>query len=373
MSEIRKLKRVVIKEELVALTGHYLAALTLNQFLYWSERTKDFDKFIREETNRSPETKVQLTHGWIYKTATELAGELMIEVGPATMRKYIDQLVQKGWLDQRNNPNLKWDRTLQYRPNIRKIQADLAAIGYVLDGYPLVIDEKAFPKNGNGTPENGNQSPENGNRTDENWQAIPETTPQTTPNITPEDLPPPRDFLDDVVAGIGKVSEATAPNPDDQWFCYRNRFEAAYKRINPYMDATEKEAVVLLAQEHDASPDRFETACRETKLNSTGIKVPVGRVIEVYRAGGTWADWQRWKNQQEQQAGGQRNGNGRTRTGRNGSHYKPDGSGMAGGAESSFDTEIARVERKYGLTPGTGSLAERVARVQQHRAVAAAA
>jgi hypothetical protein len=39
----------------------------------------------------------------------------------------------------------------------------------------------------------------------------------------------------------------------------------------------------------------------------------------------------------------------------------------SGGAESSFDTEIARVERKYGLTPGTGSLAERVARVQQHR------
>lgn len=36
----RKLKRVVIKEELVILTGDHIAALALNQFLYWFERQK---------------------------------------------------------------------------------------------------------------------------------------------------------------------------------------------------------------------------------------------------------------------------------------------------------------------------------------------
>jgi len=48
-----RLKRVVIKEELVALTGDYIKAILLNQFLYWSERVEDFDLFILEEQQRA--------------------------------------------------------------------------------------------------------------------------------------------------------------------------------------------------------------------------------------------------------------------------------------------------------------------------------
>ena len=50
---LQKLKRVVIKEELVVLTGDIFKAVILNQFLYWSERVKDFDKFISEEKVRA--------------------------------------------------------------------------------------------------------------------------------------------------------------------------------------------------------------------------------------------------------------------------------------------------------------------------------
>ena len=46
---MKKLKRAVIKEELLILTGHFLEALILNQFLYWSERVRDLDVFILEE------------------------------------------------------------------------------------------------------------------------------------------------------------------------------------------------------------------------------------------------------------------------------------------------------------------------------------
>ncbi len=46
------LKRVVIKEELVALTGDATKAIILNQLLYWSQRTRDFDKFLDEEKSR---------------------------------------------------------------------------------------------------------------------------------------------------------------------------------------------------------------------------------------------------------------------------------------------------------------------------------
>ena len=49
MSEPKKLKRVVIKEELFALTGDFKEAIILNQFNYWSERRSDFDKFVEEE------------------------------------------------------------------------------------------------------------------------------------------------------------------------------------------------------------------------------------------------------------------------------------------------------------------------------------
>ena len=45
---MKKLRRVVIKEELVALTGSVDAAIVLNQMIYWSERVKDFDDFIAE-------------------------------------------------------------------------------------------------------------------------------------------------------------------------------------------------------------------------------------------------------------------------------------------------------------------------------------
>lgn len=166
MNNQRKLKRVVIKEELVALTGHFFSALALNQFLYWSERTYDFDDFILEEKSRNPNLEIELRHGWIYKTANQLTEELMVGVTHVTMLKYINQLVEKGWLDQRSNPTQKWDRTFQYRPNIHKIQQDLAKLGYTLEGYPLLNIY-------NGEQENYTQS-------DKNLPAIPETTIKTT-------------------------------------------------------------------------------------------------------------------------------------------------------------------------------------------------
>lgn len=37
-----KLKRVVIKQELVELTGDYRAALILNQFIYWTGKNERY-------------------------------------------------------------------------------------------------------------------------------------------------------------------------------------------------------------------------------------------------------------------------------------------------------------------------------------------
>ncbi|GAC1386276.1 MAG: hypothetical protein NVSMB42_06700 [Herpetosiphon sp.] len=142
-SEPQRLRRVVIKEELVALTGHWRLALILNQFLYWAERHADFDRFIAEEQRRSPDVTIEPTYGWIYKSCKELKSELMSDVSEPTMRRDITQLVYRGWLLQRHNPQQRWDRELQYRPAIRTIQRDLQALGYALDGYPLLLDPEA--------------------------------------------------------------------------------------------------------------------------------------------------------------------------------------------------------------------------------------
>jgi len=142
MSKPKKLKRVIIKEELVALTDDYIAALALCQFLYWSERRNDFDKFILEEKQRQPDLNADLTHGWIYKSIDELYNELMLKpLSPSTLRRRVETLVERGWVDRRRNPQFKWDKTWQYRPNIFKIQHDLLELGYSLEGYPLQFDK----------------------------------------------------------------------------------------------------------------------------------------------------------------------------------------------------------------------------------------
>lgn len=77
---MRKLKRVVVKEELVALTGKVDHAIVLNQFIYWSERVKDVDAYLKEEMERirqfsdgsienEDDIRENLTNGWISSIA----------------------------------------------------------------------------------------------------------------------------------------------------------------------------------------------------------------------------------------------------------------------------------------------------------------
>ena len=134
----RPLKRVVIKEEIIALLGHYVQAILLEQFLYWGRRTRDFDKFIQEEARRKPDTpQTELTRGWIYKSARELKSEIMINMSTDTIERNLKKIVAKGYLQRRSNPYVKWDKTLQYRPNIKAIQKRLHELDFVLEGYSL--------------------------------------------------------------------------------------------------------------------------------------------------------------------------------------------------------------------------------------------
>lgn len=144
--KMEALKRIVIKEELVALTGDYRKAIILNQFLYWTERVKDFDKFIIEEKLRlekdGEKNNYNLQNGWIYKTSEELSEETMLGLSKSNIRLHIKSLIESGWIDERVNPNFKWDKTMQYRVNTLKLQKDLCKLGYALEGYPLFFYEE---------------------------------------------------------------------------------------------------------------------------------------------------------------------------------------------------------------------------------------
>ncbi|SDL78983.1 DnaD domain protein [Halarsenatibacter silvermanii] len=134
-----KLKRVVIKEELVELTGDFKYALILNQFIYWTERRRDFDKFIEEEKKRARsegrELNISKTGGWVYKSSDDLADELMLGKSKPTLSRYVKKLEEMGYLESRQNPQYSWDKTKQYRVNLIKVNRDLLELGYHLEGY----------------------------------------------------------------------------------------------------------------------------------------------------------------------------------------------------------------------------------------------
>lgn len=122
----------IIRREFVDLTGDHFRAVILNQLLYWTQRVKDFDLLLEEERQFQPDCNVSPRHGWIYKTADELNEETMLGISHPTMRKYLKLLIDQGWIDERANPVERWNKTTQYRVNIRKIQTDLSIRGHTL-------------------------------------------------------------------------------------------------------------------------------------------------------------------------------------------------------------------------------------------------
>lgn len=300
----KKLKRAVIKEELAILLENYVEALILNQFLYWSERKDDFDKFIEEEKLRTPDLAISPAHGWIYKSAKELTDELMLDISEVTMRRYLNKIVEKGYLEQRNNPEHRWDRCLQYRPNMVKIQLDLQSIGYALEGYPLVIKNSILQNEACILQDEvSNQQIEGSKLQNEasnlqNEGAIPEITTEITTEreeAAPENFK--RDYLTDVFLSQGKASEQTAANPDDQYWVYRDGFKNVFQQtMERYPNQIEADEIIKLSQEPGASLDRWQSSLRECILNWTGNNSPpLARIIEVYRCGGNYEQWRQKK------------------------------------------------------------------------------
>ena len=181
--EIKKLKRAVIKEELIAITGNFIDAVILNQFIYWSERVKDFDEYIKQENDRAKkcgQNPQDLTGGWIYKTAEDMSSETMLGLSASNIRLHIKALEKAGFISERTNPKYKWDRTKQYRVNLNEIVIALTEKGYTLDGYQHYRIENATNDLKNQKTDLDAQNADIDAQTSQTKTAIPETTPETT-------------------------------------------------------------------------------------------------------------------------------------------------------------------------------------------------
>ncbi len=130
----KKIRKVVLREDLFALTKDTHKAIALGQLIYWSERTKDVDKFITEESARLKrggiESNMLPSYGWIYKEAKEFIEETMLSISRPTANRLLNALVEDSYLFVRNNPDKPWDRTNQYRVNFVFIRDELRKLGY---------------------------------------------------------------------------------------------------------------------------------------------------------------------------------------------------------------------------------------------------
>lgn len=139
MRRARQLKRATIKEELVALTGDAIDALILNHMIKCQASARQIERYIEEERARfaagDKPLHVTPTEGWFYKKAEEVSEETMLGLSKSNMRARLVKLVQAGWVEERDNPVIKWDKTKQFRVDLLRIEGDLQRLGYYLDGW----------------------------------------------------------------------------------------------------------------------------------------------------------------------------------------------------------------------------------------------
>ena len=115
MAEVRPLKFVKVREELVAVTGDAVSSMILDRFLFFTRRGNRDD-------------------GWIWKSAKEMAEDDLFGVtSESTVRRRFRELVESGYLLQKE-PETN-DKAMLYRVRFGKLMADLEELGHHLHGW----------------------------------------------------------------------------------------------------------------------------------------------------------------------------------------------------------------------------------------------
>jgi len=128
---MKKLKRIVIKEELVELTQDYKIAIVLQQFITYQERINLINDSL-PDINDHLITPADPIEGF-YKTPEKIIEDcMMTHTSTKQIMKYIAILENRLWVKKIHFPELF---LIRYKINMPQIHADLFELGYPLVNY----------------------------------------------------------------------------------------------------------------------------------------------------------------------------------------------------------------------------------------------
>jgi len=144
-----RMKKAVLREDMMELTQDVTQALVLGQMLYWTKTLDKVNDWLFEENKRLAEVELpqhEYNYGWIYKSAREMREDLMNAFSEDAIQRAFSALVTKGVLMKRNNPIVRYDRKLQYRVDIVFLRRLLKDRGYEMTDFQLatIPQEAAF-------------------------------------------------------------------------------------------------------------------------------------------------------------------------------------------------------------------------------------
>jgi hypothetical protein len=116
--------------------GHHAAAMLLNDFEYWHDVRLRAIENEKRHAAADPDYQPNLEE-WIYKSYEDLANDLIGLYGEKKIREALTTLVERGYIEVRQNPKNPYDRTKQFRFLRDTVQTALDGLGSIDPGSGL--------------------------------------------------------------------------------------------------------------------------------------------------------------------------------------------------------------------------------------------
>jgi hypothetical protein len=135
------IRKVVLREDLMALTGDLCQSMVLGQMIYWTKTLDKINDWLFEENKRLAESDMpqhDYNYGWIWKSAREMRADLFNAFSEDSIQRAFTALTSKGVLMKRNNPYLRYDRKLHYRVDLVLLRRLLRECGFEMSDFKLI-------------------------------------------------------------------------------------------------------------------------------------------------------------------------------------------------------------------------------------------
>lgn len=137
-------KRISYSEvELTLCDGDHAAANLLGIMIYWNRvKVRSNPQVLAENERRAKDGLDSIeVDRWVYKTYEGFVDDSMGNLKRHDVKRGLKLLLERGFIEDRNNPRFQWDRTKQYRLNVDAVNAATrSAFGDLLNGHGQPID-----------------------------------------------------------------------------------------------------------------------------------------------------------------------------------------------------------------------------------------